>query len=1520
MKKNEIKQFRQIDALEFNMLVKERLNQFKVSAITAAITSLVCASIPTYAADLEIYKIPEDSVGATTLMMMLDLSGSMGWGEGYTNNWGQPYTSMSIQEDYGVCSGTNTGVASDTATTSYYTRYYCPVTATVAAANQQVTGYWNPSATDTNRKWVAGCEKQTNDSYRCYDRLTRLKDGLRQVLEGTATVSKIDDKIIIGLSTFAGSNGRIRIPARALNAETGATKQVLVTKTRIVYDTVPVYETRQEQYVITPAVPAVPAYDRPYWQERARYSNESRNRYRTCDWNTSTLQCTWPNTWQNISNKPSSVNSNGKTAKACTTDFKCQEWYISIPAVPGKPAVMGTRDIRVQIGTEQVPREETYQEYETQAVIQRELLLNTLKDLNASGGTPTPYAYAEAAAYLLGTNTNISDYLIRYYQSLGNRRIDGTDNYPCNSPLSPTNSYRDYKKPDGTTAIIRWCSDAYKSSWAIPSGSTPLVYDFTKDRNRELYYKEGEPLEAIASNGSSYSGWSQAPDDTKTDPAASATNYQAPTSITSQAGNASKKECSGQGIYFLTDGQPQPGGWSVGSDGKSGTAYALMKQALGTTKGADFSCLASPLGKRTGYDSVTNGWACVGKFAQTLLDPTKNPTGLKIQTAVVGFGSGFGAGAAESDDVKDAKDWGTVGNGGWIAGSSPEDVAKSINDFIGKLNKDVPSMSTGSSTIPMDALNPEIIQPYAYSPQFEPKVNPADKQQLWLGNVKKYYVVNGGVYSSESGGSDYTVVKKSKLQDLTDIWAKSGISYAENTPIFQKGGALSQLKLGTVTENNDKGEPTTTAGRKLLTEYNFDGTQDADKQISRNFDLKRINYTYTTDASTKTDDASRVRGLMALLGYNINTNTDTNNFDLSSVAANLRQMGSVYHSLPVLLTQEGKAVAERNATTKKIQISTTGRKDYVMFGTTQGLLSVVDASDGVEKFSFVPKEMIERQSETFKVNAGNLAGGKEALYYGLDGEWTAHTVYVTKPDGTLTVTETVRNAVGSATDKENLNGKQWVYGGMRMGGRSYYALDLTNIDSPKLKFHIDPTTGKVYSKANPNGKKFAPIENMAQSWSKPKLDYVNWQGKRKLVMFVGGGYDAGGDHGDGLYANNIRTGYAGYENYNYPQDNKKGSGVYMFDADTGDLLWYADSTQPTTPTDPSEGNGAVTDETIAHAVNGDLKYSVASDIKTIDRDNDGVVDHLYFGDLAGQAFRVDFQNDGKADGFDSQVTKILNLHQADGTSPRFYMAPVFTAHHSAHKKEGADVVVASFISGNKSAPLLATSDSPTSTGKTDPLGLQYDAVYAIYDYDIHPDGTFYPQTHIAARTRGDTTETTASTDKLKYISNIVRDDSEATLVKGAVANSNTGWGGWYYRFDKKFDASEAKESIVKGISPLIAMEGSLYVTMYDASNNGTSSSCGAGVKGHSFTQRICLPTGICPENANYKYNLGAGIVNLNVGSVDGGNKKSIVVPDPEDIGQACVGTACKDGKKFITAGGSIRFIPNRWYERYAKAD
>ena len=118
------------------------LNQFKVTIVTATITTFICTT--TYAADLEIYKIPEDSTGATTLMMMLDLSGSMAWD----------------------MAGNNTSNTSNS-------------------------------------------------------RLGILKKGLTDVLSGTPTVPRVDDKIVMGLSVFEGDNGRISIPAKALGEKTG---------------------------------------------------------------------------------------------------------------------------------------------------------------------------------------------------------------------------------------------------------------------------------------------------------------------------------------------------------------------------------------------------------------------------------------------------------------------------------------------------------------------------------------------------------------------------------------------------------------------------------------------------------------------------------------------------------------------------------------------------------------------------------------------------------------------------------------------------------------------------------------------------------------------------------------------------------------------------------------------------------------------------------------------------------------------------------------------------------------------------------------------------------------------------------------------------------------------------------------------------------------------------------------------------------------------------------------------------
>lgn len=45
---------------------------------------------------------------------------------------------------------------------------------------------------------------------------------------------------------------------------------------------------------------------------------------------------------------------------------------------------------------------------------------------------------------------------------------------------------------------------------------------------------------------------------------------------------------------------------------------------------------------------------------------------------------------------------------------------------------------------------------------------------------------------------------------------------------------------------------------------------------------------------------------MALLGYRIDEDTSTDGLDLANITPELRQMGSSQHSLPILLTQQGR--------------------------------------------------------------------------------------------------------------------------------------------------------------------------------------------------------------------------------------------------------------------------------------------------------------------------------------------------------------------------------------------------------------------------------------------------------------------------------------------------------------------------------------------------------------------------------------------------------------------------------------
>lgn len=949
-----------------------------------------------------------------------------------------------------------------------------------------------------------------------------------------------------------------------------------------------------------------------------------------------------------------------------------------------------------------------------------------------------------------------------------------------------------------------------------------------------------------------------------------------------------QKACSGQGIYVLTDGEPNQSSVS--------TAGNLMNAALG---GNGFSCANSLLPEVNNPNYGQAGaWSCIGNLSQRLLNKDQNPANIQIKTAVVGFGSTFNGlpsydrnltqeqnlknintasiNSTIANDIRNAARWGIYGGGGWYAGSKSADVVKSINEFINSLSTEIPAVTTGSPTIPRDILNPSVLQKVAYYPQFQP--TPDQKYQLWAGNLKKYDVKAGVLKDKNNKLILNTNGSLSKTN--VDLWAYTAnpaLGEGDEKTIGSKafeymGGVKSQLTLRTTAN---------TENRKLLTNRIVEGTGSSATFVNSST-LRQVKTTDLTDANYKYD---KNRGyLISLLGYNVDA-ANPAAIDLTT-APELRQVGAVMHSSPILITNEGTITYTDNVLGSK------DRQDYVVFGTTQGLLHVVDEATGKEKFAFVPNEMVDNQKDAF-LDYKSTSGGTNKLFYGVDGPWTAYTEYVVK---SVTGTDSVLT-VGKGVNADE-KGEQILYGGLRMGGRSYYALDVSNIDAPKIKFQISPADNKVY--ADGSSKTFSELAFMGQSWSKPTIAWVKWGKTRKRVMFVGGGYDAGGDDGDAR-TGGVKGAYAGYESDSYDQANKKGAGVYMFDADTGDLLWWASSNASAT-------SSVATNTGVISTKDTRMAYSVVSAIRTEDRDSDGLADHLYFGDLGGRFFRIDLDNTAKTLGaFAKTPSLLLDLHALNGTSPRFYEMPAF----SVYNQGGKTFAVVSIGSGNRSMPLA---DYTVGTA-----GRDYDAVYNIYDKDV-TDKELFKANYTAKLT---TALTLAS---LGEINQANRND-DTTKVAPLTAN------GWYFKFRSQ------KLQSAKVFATPIVLNNRMFVTTFDGSKDGLSGDCGAGVKGESFTNQFCMPFGQCPTTA------GGGTGSIPECSTGDGcsvgpgiqqppivddkecdpatdpNKCKTGSPKPDDGSNNknyCISTgnralAVKD-KLISTGGTNICLSPQRWFE------
>ena len=304
------------------------------------------------------------------------------------------------------------------------------------------------------------------------------------------------------------------------------------------------------------------------------------------------------------------------------------------------------------------------------------------------------------------------------------------------------------------------------------------------------------------------------------------------------------------------------------------------------------------------------------------------------------------------------------------------------------------------------------------------------------------------------------------------------------------------------------------------------------------------------------------------------------------------------------------------------------KQDNVLFvSTNDGMLHALDAKSGKEYFTFMPGEQAAMAANRYSQPA--LDADNNRTTYGLDGSWT----------------------VWRQPDPDNLTkvDKVYLYGGMRRGGRNYYALDVSDKTTPRWLWRIRGGNGDFVE--------------MGQTWSAPTLGQIMLNDKAVPVMIFGGGYSP--------FDHDVQGQFSG-------SGDLMGNAIYVVNANTGGLIWKVTS-------GGSSGG-------LARDSNADMKWGIPGAISAVDINFDGFTDYLYAADLGGQVFRVDLdnQNGGASDLVKRVVTmaKLGDGAGGDAGRRRFYEAPAITL----GQKNGNWLLRIALGSGYRAHPLDTQAD------------------------------------------------------------------------------------------------------------------------------------------------------------------------------------------------------------------------------------
>ncbi len=428
----------------------------------------------------------------------------------------------------------------------------------------------------------------------------------------------------------------------------------------------------------------------------------------------------------------------------------------------------------------------------------------------------------------------------------------------------------------------------------------------------------------------------------------------------------------------------------------------------------------------------------------------------------------------------------------------------------------------------------------------------------WVGNIKKLKFSSDGSYIADVNGNPAISSSGKIMSTATTYWST----------VTGDGAKIDQGGVQGMLANK-------TAERKLLTN---NGTSLVD--------LTKVNLTTIagtsaavttalglTDAADIDDQISWIQG------------KDVDGSDPSINRKNI--LGDMMHSKPFVLNYGIKSPA-------------TEPDLRLIVGTNAGFLHMFKDSGTTvdESWAFIPYDLLANQT-TLRNNSTGMSH-----VYGLDGSPSAY-ILDKNNDGII-------SSSGASGDKA------WIFIGQREGGRSYYAFDVTNPDSPSIKWKITggATTG---------------FDRLGYTWATPQVTSIPGE-TDPVVIFTGGYTGSGATSG-------------------------VGNAIYFVNANTGALVFKV------SPDAQSTTNLSATDMTGA----------IPGGVTLLDSDSDGVTDRLYAADTNGTVWRMDMNGTDKTKWsiFDFAVL----ADQTKATEKRKFFSAPTVARTFNHKVTSSNGVV-----------------------------------------------------------------------------------------------------------------------------------------------------------------------------------------------------------------------------------------------------